>query len=86
MPQPRPLRSKDLDFLLLTGCSCLIALLHHPVAGHLSARSVTHRVASEPVSSPSSSPVQSSQSGSLGQYAALPSQRQRFSIREDDRA
>jgi hypothetical protein len=80
MPQPRPLRSKDLDFLLLTSCSCLLALLHHPVAGQLTTRSVSE-AAPQPISSPS--PTRS-QSVSLGQYSALPSQRQRFTIRDEE--
>jgi hypothetical protein len=82
MPQPRPLRSKDLDFLLLTGCSCLLALLHHPVAGQLTARAI-----SDPASEPLSRSIPSqSQSASVGQYSALPSQRQRFNIRDDESA
>jgi hypothetical protein len=82
MPQPRPLRSKDLDFLLLTGCSCLLALLHHPVAGQLTARTI-----SAPPSEPLSRPLPTqSQSSSVGQYSALPSQRQRFNIREEESA
>lgn len=35
----RRLLSKELDLLLLTGCSCLLTLLHHPISEALQAQS-----------------------------------------------
>lgn len=36
-------RAKQLDFLLLAGCSCLLTLLYHPVAEALSSsQQLTH--------------------------------------------
>lgn len=39
--QPK-LRSKELDLVLLAGCSCLFTLLYHPVAEALQSASTTH--------------------------------------------
>ncbi|MGI0485437.1 hypothetical protein ACN4EK_08380 [Pantanalinema rosaneae CENA516] len=39
--QPK-LRSKELDLLLLAGCSCLFTLLYHPVAEALQSPSTSH--------------------------------------------
>ncbi|XHX78229.1 MAG: hypothetical protein RBJ76_28010 [Stenomitos frigidus ULC029] len=36
---PRRLLSKELDLLLLTGCSCLLTLLHHPISQAIQAQS-----------------------------------------------
>lgn len=35
----RRLLSKELDLLLLTGCSCLLTLLHHPISQAIQAQS-----------------------------------------------
>lgn len=35
----RRLLSKELDLLLLTGCSCLLTLLHHPISEVIQAQS-----------------------------------------------
>lgn len=35
----RRLLSKELDLLLLTGCSCLLTLLHHPISEAIQAQS-----------------------------------------------
>lgn len=35
----RQLLSKELDLLLLTGCSCLLTLLHHPIGEAIQAQS-----------------------------------------------
>ncbi|XGV99005.1 MAG: hypothetical protein ACAF41_08715 [Leptolyngbya sp. BL-A-14] len=37
----RRLLSKELDLLLLTGCSCLLTLLHHPISEAIQAQSPT---------------------------------------------
>ncbi len=42
MPSRKPQRrllSKELDLLLLAGCSCLLTLLHHPVTEAIQAQS-----------------------------------------------
>ncbi|NJN29973.1 MAG: hypothetical protein HC824_05640 [Synechococcales cyanobacterium RM1_1_8] len=73
------LRNKDLDFLILTGCSCLITLLHHPTINHL--QTASGSAASSPASSQSSAPRTSQTS--LGNYSAVPPKRQSFTIEEE---
>jgi len=77
------LRNKDLDFLILTGCSCLITLLHHPTVNHLqgSNGSSNTRSAAPTANHNSGS---STSSNSLGNYNAVTPKRQNFSIEEEE--
>lgn len=76
--QPK-LRSKELDLLLLAGCSCLFTVLYHPVA--------------EALQSPSTNPSQSTVTTHVGQTPvkhsptaspALPSRREGIQEEEEE--
>ncbi|MBL1178079.1 hypothetical protein [Pantanalinema sp. GBBB05] len=76
--QPK-LRSKELDLLVLAGCSCLFTLLYHPVA--------------EALQSPSINQSQSTTSSHMGQTSvnhtntsspALPSRREEIQAEEEE--
>lgn len=91
--RPSLLRSKDLDFLILAGCSCLITLLHHPMVNHLQTGNSTSGNNTvrgpAPVTSPSSTSSASPGSSptpqvSLGYYNAVNPKRQTFSIEDDE--
>ncbi len=77
-----PLRTKDFDFLLLTGCSCLLTLLYHPVLDQLQGQSVSpqHKNNTSTRSAPSHTPNPS------GLYSALEAKRPQFKIEEDETA
>lgn len=83
-------RSKDLDFLILAGCSCLITLLHHPMVNHLqggngsaSAPGSTGSSGSTPTTT-APSPGQPSSQSSLGYYNPAAPRRQSFTIEEEE--
>jgi hypothetical protein len=65
------LRGRELDLLLLAGCSCLITTLSHPVVEALQARSVNSAPAA---ATTQTQPAQSS--SSLAISAALPTRRE----------
>lgn len=42
-PRSRKLVSKELDLLLLAGCSCLLTVMYHPVADALQSAQSAHQ-------------------------------------------
>ena len=72
----RPPTSKELDLLILAGCSCLITILYHPITSTLQSASAAGgtggAIASEVSRSTQSSPI----------HATLPPQRE--AIRKED--
>ncbi|UBF29077.1 hypothetical protein K9N68_15300 [Kovacikia minuta CCNUW1] len=77
--RPQKLVGRDLDLLLLAGCSCLLTVLYHPVTDALqSARSVNSQ---SPVAAQTST-APASQTGSI--YTVLPPRREE--IREEEEA
>jgi len=68
---------KELDLLVLAGCSCLMTLLHHPVSDALKAHTSTSNVASVPTRSHSTKLLTSFS-------LALPPERERPEIQEEE--
>ena len=74
-----PLRTKDLDFLILAGCSCLLTFLYHPALDQIQGSAKTSQ---KPASSTTSStPTPSS---GMGVYSAVEPKRQNFRIEEEE--
>lgn len=71
-----PLRTQDLDFLILAGCSCLLTLLYHPAIEQIQGGS---KVASSSTSNSAPTSV-----ASHGVYNAVEPKRQSFRIEEDE--
>jgi hypothetical protein len=77
------LRSRDLDFWILTGCSCLITLLHHPLVNHLQGGPGTSN-ANRPSSTAGQSSPTSTSAHSLSNYSAIAPKRQSFTIEDEE--
>ncbi len=79
-PRPRKLLSKELDLLLLAGCSCLLTVLYHPVAEALqsahTANSNQGAIAAQTSKTPSNS--------TAPMYLSIPPKREE--IKEDEKA
>ena len=79
------LRNKDLDFLILTGCSCLITLLHHPMMNHLQGHNSAGSSNAQPASTASHNSSSSRTSpNSFGNYSAIAPKRQSFTIEDEE--
>ncbi len=74
-----PLRTKDLDFLILAGCSCLLTFLYHPALDQIQGNA---KGSTKPTSSTTSSTPKPT--NSLGAYSAVEPKRQSFRIEEEE--
>jgi hypothetical protein len=77
-PRLRKLKGRELDFLLLAGCSCILTLLHHPLAEALNSVSPTGSQGA--IATESSKSLQ--QTGSL--YLTLPPKREDLKEEEQE--
>ena len=72
----RRLLSKELDLLLLTGCSCLLTLLHHPIGEAIQAQSPTRNAPIETSTQTGQSDVKTA-----GQFSVtLPPERKKMKV------
>jgi hypothetical protein len=79
-PRDRKLVGKDLDLLLLAGCSCLLTVLYHPVAEALHSAQLVNNAQAAVATQTSKAPA--NQTNSI--YTTLPPRREE--IREDEEA
>jgi hypothetical protein len=71
---------KELDLLLLAGCSCLLTVLYHPVSEALQ---ISHSVnSSQPAAITQINTTSSNQSGPI--HTTLPPKRENIKREEDD--
>jgi hypothetical protein len=77
-PRFRKLKGRELDFLLLAGCSCILTLLHHPLAEALN--SVSPAGSQGAIATESSKSLQ--QTGSI--YLTLPPKREDLKEEEQE--
>jgi hypothetical protein len=72
----RRLLNKELDLLLLTGCSCLLTLLHHPISEAIQAQSPARNAPIETSTSTGQSNVRLT-----GQFAVtMPPERKKLKV------
>jgi hypothetical protein len=72
-----PLRTKDLDFLILAGCSCLLTLLYHPAIEQIQGSVKADK-------KPATSSTAPTSVASRAVYNAVNPKRQSFRIEEDE--
>ncbi|MBD2021013.1 hypothetical protein H6F43_12570 [Leptolyngbya sp. FACHB-36] len=78
-PRTRKPTSKELDLLLLAGCSCLLTLLHHPIADGLQSSTSVSRT------TPIAAQVSRTSSGPIGSlHLTLPPEREKIRDDEED--
>jgi hypothetical protein len=80
------LRTKDIDLLLLAGCSCLLTLLHHPVLEQLSPAGQANGSSGQDKSVAARSGSTSSTPRLSAFPGVMPSERTRFRLEDDEEA
>lgn len=70
---------KDLDLLLLAGCSCLLTLLYHPVADAIQAQTASRQTQPNMSAQPNAQNLQSAQF-----HLTKPPEREELSVEDEN--